>query len=329
MQTVGTVAIGRNEGLRLLGCFQSSRAWIASGLRRFRVKRRQPRSCPNTWRGSCCFGHVDGIHRRTPRNVGFQHVCQIHPDIEFVQFVDGDCVLDPGWLPLAMACLQNEPSLAVICGGCRERYPEASIYNRLCDMEWDTPSGLVDACGGNALMRRSAFESVGGFHEKLIAGKEPELCLRLRNMGWTIRRIDAEMTLHEAATTRSSQWLKRAIRAGHAFAEGALLHRAEGMGRRECQSILFWGLIFLLVVVTAACFTGGASLLLVFPFLMLKILLGCRRQSGLHHTPFCVFACVIGKFPQALGLLTSPRNRMRERRSRLLENKASALRPNA
>ena len=44
--------------------------------------------------------------------------------------------------------------------------------------------------------------AASGFNATLIAGEEPELCLRLRQKGWEIWRLDAEMTLHDAAMTK-------------------------------------------------------------------------------------------------------------------------------
>ena len=35
-------------------------------------------------------------------------------------------------------------------------YPEATIYNQLCDWEWQRPPGRAKSCGGDALMRVAA-----------------------------------------------------------------------------------------------------------------------------------------------------------------------------
>ena len=48
------------------------------------------------------------------------------------------------------------------------------------------------------MVRADAFRELGGFDTAVIAGEEPELCLRLARAGWTIERLDAEMTLHDA-----------------------------------------------------------------------------------------------------------------------------------
>ncbi len=161
----------------------------------------------------------------------------------FVQLVDGDCELRPGWVAAALAAMAAHPRAVVVCGRRRERHPEASVWNRLCDREWDTPVGPALACGGDALMRLPALRAAGGFREDLIAGEEPELCLRLRRAGGEVWRIDAEMTLHDAAMTRFGQWWRRSRRAGHAFAEGAALHGA-GPDRHwvaETRRALIWG----------------------------------------------------------------------------------------
>ena len=82
------------------------------------------------------------------------------------------------------------------------------------------------AFGGDVMIRAAALENVGGYRDDLIAGEEPELCIRLRAAGWRIWRLPYEMTSHDAAMTRFSQWWRRAMRAGYAFAQGAHLHGA-------------------------------------------------------------------------------------------------------
>jgi hypothetical protein len=105
--------------------------------------------------------------------------------VEFVQFVDGDCEIVEGWMAIAYRELSARPRAAVVCGRRRERFPAASIYNRLCDMEWNTTIGEAKACGGDALIRERAFAEVGGYDGSVIAGEEPEMCVRLRERGWT------------------------------------------------------------------------------------------------------------------------------------------------
>jgi hypothetical protein len=179
---------------------------------------------------------------RAPATRGWRGCLEDGP-LDYVQFIDGDCALQPGWIDTAKAFLDENPQAAVVHGRRRERYPEATVYNQLCDWEWDRPAGQAKSCGGDAMMRLAAFQAVGGYDPGLIAGEEPELCVRLRAAGWQIWCLDAEMTLHDAAMTRFGQYWKRAQRAGHAYAEGAAMHGAppERHGVAGRNRALIWG----------------------------------------------------------------------------------------
>ena len=67
-------------------------------------------------------------------------------------------------------------------------------------------------------MRRSVLEEVGGYDEGLIAGEEPEMCRRMRARGYEILHIDHPMTGHDLAIRRWSQYWRRAVRTGYAYA---------------------------------------------------------------------------------------------------------------
>lgn len=327
--TVGIVVIGRNEGSRLETCLRSL----------------SPESRPVIYVDS---GSTDGsplkatemgaevvdLDMNLPftaaraRNVGWRRLLQKHPQTELVQFLDGDCELRPDWLIVAEKTLHDQPELSVVCGRRRERYPEASVYNRLCNQEWDTPVGFADACGGDAMFRAKILEETGGYRDDLIAGEEPELCLRIRERGGKIFRLDAEMTLHDAAMTRYSQWRKRHVRAGHAFAEVSTLHRHSPcrIWSKETRSNFFWGLAIPLLWISLAWPTWGISSVLLagYPVLFFKIR-RYRQRVGDNVSDATVYAwyCVLSKFPQAWGQLTYFRNRLFRRRTRLIEYKTA------
>ena len=252
------------------------------------------------------------------------------PELEFVQFVDGDCEVRDGWLGSAVAELDADARLAVVCGRRRERHPDASIYNRLCDLEWDTPVGEAKACGGDALMRTAALVEVGGYNESLIAGEEPELCVRLRARGWKIRRIAEEMTWHDAAMTRFGQWWKRTVRAGHAFAEGAALHGARARTTLDSRrrSNWIWGLALPVAAVALAWPTHGLSLLLLLAAYALLGLARCALlpSARLRATRCLLYACLRSsdKFRRSSGNCSIYGNRWRGRRTRLIEYKGAA-----
>ena len=180
----GVVVIGRNEGERLRRCLDSvlgsSRAvvYVDSG------------STDGSVELARALGAVvHALDLRQPftaaraRNEGLRHLLSVVPELEWVQFVDGDCEVAPGWIAQATVFVADRPDVAAVCGRRRERYPERSVFNRLCDIEWDTPIGEARACGGDVLMRTAALRQVDGYRADLIAGEEPELCVRLRARG--------------------------------------------------------------------------------------------------------------------------------------------------
>jgi GT2 family glycosyltransferase len=313
---LGAVIIGRNEGARLVACLASFPDWV-----RPLVYVDSGSTDGSVAAAQAAGAEVVALDMSLPftaaraRNAGFDRLRALG-GTEFVQFVDGDCRMQPGWFPAAKAFLEGNPQAGVVCGRRREIHPDASIWNRLCDAEWDTPVGPAKACGGDALMRVEAVTAVGGYDPTLIAGEEPELCVRLRQAGWEVWRIDQEMTLHDAALTRLGQWWKRTRRGGHAFAEGAALHGAppERHWVAETRRAVLWGAVLPVVALLGMLVTPWAGLLLLaWPLQMLRL----SRRYGWERAVFTVLA----KVPEALGVTQYHWNRLRKRRSGLIEYK--------
>ena len=194
----------------------------------------------------------------------------------------------------------------------------------MCDSEWDTPIGDSKACGGDALMRVKAFQQVGGFRIQLIAGEEPELCLRLRANGYSIMRLDLEMTLHDVAMTKFNQWWKRTTRAGYAFAEGAYLHGAapERHWVKESRRALIWGgaiptVIFLICIF---CCQLSVIVAMVYPLQIMRLALKNKNESK-QHAWITAFYNVLGKFAEMYGQLQFYYQRLLSRPSALIEYK--------
>lgn len=311
---VDAIVIGRNEGARLLACLESLQGqvrqiiYVDSGSDDGSVQAAREAGAS-----------VVELDMRLPftaaraRNAGLTKA-----GAEFVQFVDGDCTVRPDWVITGLAYLMAHPEVAVVCGRRREMHPGASIYNQLCDVEWDTPVGEAKACGGDALMRTAAIAKANGYRETLIAGEEPELCLRLRQTGWKIWRLDAEMTLHDAQILQFSQWWMRTRRAGHAYGEGAYLHGRvpERPWVQETHRALVWGLG---LPVMALLVPFGGWLLLLYPVQMLRLGLRYRGHGPVPWARACF--TVLGKIPEALGVVQYHWNRLRGRRTGLLEYK--------
>jgi GT2 family glycosyltransferase len=324
MTRLGVVIIGRNEGERLVRCLDSLRisviqlVYVDSGSTDGSVNAAQ-RAGANI----VALDMTVPFTAARARNEGFERMRMLFPLTEYVQFVDGDCEVAPNWLNGAVRFLDANPLVAAVCGRRRERFPEKSIYNMLCDMEWDTPIGEAKACGGDVLMRVSAFENVHGFRPDLIAGEEPELCVRMRAAGWRIWRLEEEMTLHDAAITRFGQWWRRTRRCGYAYAEGAHLHGEPPERHRvnESRRVWIWGLIIPALTIFLVLIFGslGMTVLLIYPLQFIRLALrdGQRGKKNWWHALFLV----LGKFPEVAGQLSYVYNRLTGKAAHLIEYK--------
>lgn len=332
---VGVVVIGRNEGERLRRCLNS----VASVAACVYVDSGSTDGSVALARG---LG-VSVIQLTSPprftaaraRNAGLRHLLAERPDLVFVQLVDGDCELQPVWLASGLKALQAESDLALVFGRRRERYPARSVYNALCDDEWNVPIGYAPVAGGDILCRVAALRAIGGYREDMIAGEDPDMALRLRAVGWRLRRIEVEMTLHDAAIFRFGQWWRRMERSGHAFAELAERHPTTRQPdwRHLCRSIVVWALVTPIGFVSACAMaplqgTGtlipAVMLLLLWPAKMARIAAAKRRLGLDPHTARAAgILMMIGKFPELQGLIRFYVNRLLGRRSHLIEYKGA------
>ncbi len=324
---IALIAIGRNEGQRLLDCIKScihcvdKVIYVDSGSNDGSVDN-----------ASLLGAEVISLDMTLPftaaraRNAGLAWVQNHMPDIEYIQFVDGDCYVDEQWIETGYSFLCQNHDYAVVCGRRKEKYPEHSLYNKLCDIEWNSPIGDAKNCGGDALYRITALQEVYGFNPNLIAGEEPDLCFRMRKQGWKVFRYDAPMTYHDADMTRFSQWWKRATRSGHAYAEGMYLHgrSPERYYVKDSISIWIWGFIIPLLItglvfsVSWYCFL----LVLLYPLQVYKIMRyqhkrGYTWQDSLLYSSFCV----LGKFAQLTGQLKFFWGVVTGKRTKLIEYK--------
>ena len=320
---LGIVVIGRNEGQRLVDCLVSLEShkgrivYVDSGSSDGSVSSAE---------GLGVF--VVRLDMSQPftaaraRNEGFAAIMAMRPQTEFVQFVDGDCELDRDWLDAALAFMANRKDVAVVCGRRRERYPKQSVYNQLCDIEWNTPVGEASACGGDSLLRAIAFKQIGGFQPQLIAGEEPELCARLRQKGWTIWRLDAEMTRHDAAITHFSQWWARARRSGYGYAEVSALHPRSGIwGKEKARAIIWGGLLPLLIGVSAPFVPSMLWVVLIYPIQICQIALR-RGPADIGNWIFALFI-TLAKFAELQGILNFYWGRLRGKKAELIEYKGN------
>ncbi len=325
--SVGVVIIGRNEGERLKRCFASINkhvnqvVYVDSG------------STDDSVSYAKSIGIIVlNLDMSKPftaaraRNAGFNKLEEIISDIKYVQFVDGDCEISEGWLTTAEEYLRNNKTYAITCGRLREKYPDRSVYNRLCDIEWNGPIGEISECGGIFMIRQSAYKEVKGMNPAIIAGEEPELCLRLRMKNWKISRLDHDMGWHDANMTKFSQWWKRSVRTGYAYALGKSLHGKTEYRHyvQQTKSIILWSVIIPIFIIGIAIVTKflGLILLGIYPLMFLRVYLKLRKGNKTHSDAL-IFStnCIIAKFPQMIGFLKYKKHILFSQQSKIIEYK--------
>lgn len=330
IRQIAAIVIGRNEGARLVLCLKSLTeqgaqiVYVDSGS--------TDASVAEAEKIGATIVVLDTSVPFTAARARNAGVGALQGAPEFIQLVDGDCRVAPGWLKMAAQALNDDPGLGLVTGWRREIHPQASVYNAMCDFEWHRPAGDILTCGGDMMLRRTAFEAVGGFDPVVIAAEDDEFCLRLGKTGWKLKRLPQTMTYHDAAMTRFGQWWKRAERAGHGFAQVGAMHPPH-FKREQRRGWLFGAVLPGLallglglnltvgVTVGAACWlisAVGALYLLSY----IRTVQGLRREglpasTALHHALFLT----LSKFPNLIGMIRYHLRKLRGRDMRLIEYK--------
>ena len=326
MSALGIVVIGRNEGARLVRCLRSigpdyAVVYVDSAS--------VDASLANARDAGAVVVELDmsiPFTAARARNAGRR---ALGSDSMLIQFVDGDCMVDPGWLDAGQAALDADSGLAVVFGRCRELAPEASRYNWLCDVEWAKPTGPALYFGGNAMVRAAALDAVGGYPDAMIAGEEPDLAIRLRAAGWRIACLPDEMVRHDAAIYRFGQWWRRSERSGHAFAQLADRHGRSPLQDypRRLWGVLFWGGVVPLAVLVAALAGSAIAALIVLALPALQFARLALREAGRRPPREALMLAgflMLAKPAQAVGAVRYLLGRASRGSAPTIEHKAAA-----
>ena len=314
------VVIGRNEGQRLAPSLVSVKA---AGLSAIYVDSGSADGSPAAARQlGVAVVELDPsrpFSAARARNEGVAEVRRRWPAADYVLFLDGDCVLEPGFARAAAEAFARYADCAIVTGHLSELAPDASVYNRLCSIEWRSVPGRIQnfaSLGGIMAVRLSAFEDVEGFNEQVIAGEDSELGVRMALAGHSVIKLDEPMAVHDAQMFSFGAWWTRSVRAGHALAQRYALNGRSPLHdcRRELVSALLWGFAVPAVTLLLLWPTHGLSLLLLGSYAVL----GWRiyrhyRLTGLGPadaslvTRFTLYA----KFANLIGVVRYALNRVR------------------
>jgi cellulose synthase/poly-beta-1,6-N-acetylglucosamine synthase-like glycosyltransferase len=320
MSRIGVVVAGRNEGQRLRRCLESL---VGQG---FRVVYADSGSTDGSPELAAALG-AEVVTTAPPhsaakgRNAGFDRLMQGEaPDL--VQFVDGDCEVEPGWLAAAAAAFATDAGLGLVTGWRSERDPCRNLFHALAETEWRRPAGPIRSCGGDMMVRAGAFRAAGGFDPGLVVAEDEEFCLRLAaRTGLRLVRLPRPMTRHDIAMDGLGAWWRRHLRSGHGFAEVGRRHPPHF--RREGLRAWGWGLALPLAAAGGAL--NGAWWIPALAALALGAS-WARTARGLARAgrprPWGQAALLtLVKLPQAQGMIGFHLRRLGRRGPRLIEYK--------
>jgi len=329
---VGIVVIGRNEGERLLRCLQScastaaSVVYVDSGSTDGSLDLAQGQGATVTQLDTSA-----PFSAARARNLGYKRIREISPGVQIVQFVDGDCELAADWFPYAVDSMRLHTDVAIVAGRLKERFPDASIYNRVGEIEWNlSESGEVDSVGGIFIIRCDAFDGVGGFNPTVTAGEEPELCLRLLRQGWRIVRLPREMATHDLSMTRFSQWWRRMVRGGYGSMDVGHRFGVTEFSKNNLRVLAWtcWLAAFAvsgaLAAITGSSQLKAATTLLLCIWLAMLVRIALRmlkKQYAWDISIAYALFMAIAFLPQAVGQACYFGDRLRKHSARLIEYK--------
>ena len=301
--TIGAVVIGRNEGQRLVNCLASMHGeatrlvYVDSGSTDTSVEEARKAGAEVV-----LLDTSQPFTAARARNAGFDALTKSVTPPDYVQFVDGDCTLEPGWLTHAATALDGDPDAGIVTGWRAELHPEASVYNAMCDFEWHRPAGDIDACGGDMMVRRELFAQLEGFNPRVIAAEDDEFCVRVRKSGFRIQRLPIPMTHHDAAMHQFGQWWQRAIRSGHGFAQVGDLHPDHF--RAERRRVWLFGAVLPLLFIVGMVMSSLLLFLVLLAYTAsyIRTVEGLRKagmptKQALHHSVMLF----LSKFPNLVG----------------------------
>ena len=330
---VGVVLIGRNEGERLVRALDSV------------LSRNEGEGRPVVYVDSASTDDSVGNARARgaivvdldmsipfsaarARNAGWEALLAAHPELDFVQFIDGDCEVVPGFIEAAVATLDAHTDVVAVCGYRRERFPEASPYNAVCEVEWTQGAvGEIDAFTGDVMIRAEALTRTRGYDPRVIAGEEAEFAYRLRReTHGRIVRLDRDMTLHDADMHEFRQWWRRAVRTGHGYAQVDWMQRDtnERAYHTNMKRSLVWGAVAPASAVAMALPTLGLSLGILgrYPVTAVRVAMKTRRM-GYSWTEALAWggSCALAAFPETVGVVRFHRDRLSGRAPKIIEYK--------
>ena len=173
----------------------------------------------------------------------------------FVCLMDGDMLLDPDFLPVALAYLEANPTVAGVTGHVEEMNQTSLEYvRRGRRISPENRIGPIDRMNGGGLYRRQAIEEAEYLSDRNLHGYEEfDLGVRLRARGWSLNRLDRRFVRHFGHALNAYTLLVRRWKSGYLRGVGELLRAAIGKPQwkqliQDLPELKLWAGVYLWLI---------------------------------------------------------------------------------
>ncbi|HEV8337634.1 MAG TPA: glycosyltransferase [Candidatus Polarisedimenticolia bacterium] len=230
---IAVVVVARNEAATVGSCLSAARRALeaAGGGEILMVdSASRDRTAEIGMAAGCRVLSVRTAARMTPAAMRWIGAAQTRSRL--LLFLDGDCQLEPEFLPAALAAMESEASLGVVAGGRRDFHRTAK---GLAPAGGEYYAGgraapRRPAYGGCALYRRAALEAAGSFDPFLRAKEEEDLAQRITRAGYRIAVLPVPMIRHVTVPRESLRRLARSLAHGFYVGRGQAMRVFLGRG---------------------------------------------------------------------------------------------------
>ena len=235
------------------------------------------------------------------RRIGFAHV-----RANYVQFIDGDCCIEPGFIAAALQEFASHPDVAVVYGARRNITPGQVS---------ESAPIVHGSLGGNALYRASALAQVDSFNPHIIGEEEGELLGRLQAAGFRAVSIRHLMITHYTEALQTVEGFMQRHHRGLGQGSGQVLRLSIKQGlfwyharrlNRYLMTLMFILLGLILVVASLLARTPAPIFLWLSTALVAFVLLWAKRRS-LRNAAFIIADWIIVALSMIKGLVRAPR----------------------
>lgn len=301
---ISVIVIGKNEGARLGSCLES--ASHALRLLSHELIYVDSRSTDDSIsiaqaHGARCFTLQE---QSTTAGLG-RYVGTQAARGEYLLFLDGDMMLQPGFVERAMMKMASE-GYDGACGVREDHYiKDGQIISRNPNYFGCIRERIVPEFGGAIFLKAEALLDCGGWSPDTIACEEAELHARLIAKGKRIIELPIPMFIHCDAVREDRGILgvlfsKRRLGEGQAFRCAMAQSAAKAYIRREREKFLFYAADWLCVLLILLLGAYGLVVSCFVQALQLGYLLSKRRPRTFVTIKLFFFAFPAGLFTYRL-----------------------------